>query len=328
MALPPVTIQQARIATSKAPTKTLPVFLYAYVQINENTITCGANTINSDINGPPNVVPKIKSAPGPIPIKNGMYSKRMIKRMPPTILSAYFHHTLKKALTPSSPVPLTRLPVKIFELFKMKNRAKNGIYTKNCNNRAPVKSLKNGQIKRKSFELSRSCKYIQNTPEITTSADLPSKAQSNLFLYPSSSRAIPKSTMSGAGAAEGIGAGILAFGNGTLQKGIETILDLVKFTEHVQDTDYVISGEGKLDEQSFYGKTISGIATLTQKHNKKLILIVGTSTVTLNAAKQVFPCISHIIETNPTHLPFAEIIENAATMYRAAVDDVLNLITE
>ena len=88
IALPPVTIQQARVATRRAPVKTFPVFLYVMVQIRENTTTCGANTINSDIKGPPKVGVNNKSAPGPIPMKNGIYSIRMTNSIPPTMQRA------------------------------------------------------------------------------------------------------------------------------------------------------------------------------------------------------------------------------------------------
>ena len=88
IALPPVTIQHAKDATNSAPVKTFPVILYIIVQINENTITCGANTIRRDIKGPPKVGEKSKSAPGPIPKKNGMYSIKITIKIPPTIASA------------------------------------------------------------------------------------------------------------------------------------------------------------------------------------------------------------------------------------------------
>ena len=88
--------------------------------MNEKTITCGAKTINSDMNGPPNVDENNRSAPGPNCKKNGMYSIKMINRIPPTIHKAYFHHTLKKALMPFSFVPGTLLVANIFELLRTK----------------------------------------------------------------------------------------------------------------------------------------------------------------------------------------------------------------
>ena len=79
----------------------------------------------------------------------------------------------------------------------------------------------------------------------------------------------------GAGAAGGMGAGVVGFLNGKLQSGINSILDLVKFDEVVQNADYVFTGEGKIDNQSIQGKVISGIAKYTKKYNIPLIAVVG-----------------------------------------------------
>ena len=63
----------------------------------------------------------------------------------------------------------------------------------------------------------------------------------------------------GAGAAGGLGAGCMAFLGAKLKSGIETILDICGFSGQLADTDLIITGEGKLDEQSFQGKVLSGI---------------------------------------------------------------------
>ncbi|HEX3078622.1 MAG TPA: glycerate kinase [Lachnospiraceae bacterium] len=81
--------------------------------------------------------------------------------------------------------------------------------------------------------------------------------------------------LKGAGAAGGMGCGTVAFFGATLQMGIETILDTVKFDELLQDTDYVLSGEGKIDSQSLRGKVVLGIAKRTKKANVPLLAIVG-----------------------------------------------------
>jgi len=65
--------------------------------------------------------------------------------------------------------------------------------------------------------------------------------------------------VSGAGAAGGLGAGCMAFLSATLKSGIDTLLELYKFKEQCRDADLVITGEGKLDSQSFQGKVLSGI---------------------------------------------------------------------
>ena len=63
----------------------------------------------------------------------------------------------------------------------------------------------------------------------------------------------------GAGAAGGLGAGCIAFLSATLKSGIELILELCQFEKHINDTNLIITGEGKLDSQSFSGKVLSGI---------------------------------------------------------------------
>jgi len=63
----------------------------------------------------------------------------------------------------------------------------------------------------------------------------------------------------GAGAAGGLGAGCVAFLGASLISGIDAILDLCNFSESVKDTDLIITGEGKLDEQSLQGKVLSGL---------------------------------------------------------------------
>ncbi len=79
----------------------------------------------------------------------------------------------------------------------------------------------------------------------------------------------------GAGAAGGMGCGMVAFFGSSLQMGIETVLDTVKFDELLKDADYVLSGEGKIDSQSIRGKVVIGIANRTKKAGVPLIAIVG-----------------------------------------------------
>jgi len=63
----------------------------------------------------------------------------------------------------------------------------------------------------------------------------------------------------GAGAAGGLGAGCVAFLGATLKSGIDAILKLCDFKKHVVGADLIITGEGKLDSQSFQGKVLSGL---------------------------------------------------------------------
>lgn len=80
----------------------------------------------------------------------------------------------------------------------------------------------------------------------------------------------------GAGAAGGLGAGLMAFLNARLMKGFDMIADTVGLEEKIMEADLVITGEGKMDGQTQYGKTPFGVAQLALKYGKPVIGIAGT----------------------------------------------------
>ena len=79
----------------------------------------------------------------------------------------------------------------------------------------------------------------------------------------------------GAGAAGGMGGGAVAFWEGTLQMGIETVLDTVDFDTVVQDARLVLTGEGRLDGQSLRGKVIAGVAKRAKQYHVPVVAVVG-----------------------------------------------------
>ena len=82
--------------------------------------------------------------------------------------------------------------------------------------------------------------------------------------------------ISGAGAAGGLGAGLVAFLDAELKAGVTIILDLINFEERLKNVDLVITGEGMLDGQSIYGKTPVGVSRSAAKKNIPVIAIAGT----------------------------------------------------
>ena len=79
----------------------------------------------------------------------------------------------------------------------------------------------------------------------------------------------------GAGAAGGLGAGSMAFLQSKLTKGIDVILDTIKFDELVSKADIVFTGEGKFDSQSLHGKVVMGVANRSQKYKTPVIVVTG-----------------------------------------------------
>lgn len=80
----------------------------------------------------------------------------------------------------------------------------------------------------------------------------------------------------GAGAAGGLGAGLLAFLPCQLRNGIQIVMEATGLEDHIRDASLVITGEGKIDSQTIYGKTPIGVAATAKKHNVKVIALAGS----------------------------------------------------
>jgi len=80
----------------------------------------------------------------------------------------------------------------------------------------------------------------------------------------------------GAGAAGGLGAGILAFLDATLKPGIELVLETVRFAQHIADADLIITGEGRIDATPCHGKTICGVCNAARIYHIPVIALAGS----------------------------------------------------
>jgi glycerate 2-kinase len=79
----------------------------------------------------------------------------------------------------------------------------------------------------------------------------------------------------GAGAAGGLGAGLMVFLDGTLKEGIHLVIEYAGLEEKIKDADMVWTGEGSIDFQTQYGKTPFGVATIAKKYHKPVIAFAG-----------------------------------------------------
>lgn len=81
----------------------------------------------------------------------------------------------------------------------------------------------------------------------------------------------------GAGAAGGLGAGLLAFTNSTMKKGIEIVIEYTKLKEKMQQVDYCFTGEGGIDFQTKFGKAPYGVSQAAKSVNSaiKVIALAG-----------------------------------------------------
>jgi glycerate kinase len=80
----------------------------------------------------------------------------------------------------------------------------------------------------------------------------------------------------GAGAAGGLGAGALAFLHAELKKGIDVVLETVHFTDQLHGADAILTGEGRLDAQTRYGKVMQGVLQKAHLHRIPVFAVVGS----------------------------------------------------
>jgi len=82
--------------------------------------------------------------------------------------------------------------------------------------------------------------------------------------------------IAGAGAAGGLGAGLVAFAGGRLRRGIDLVIDATRLRERMQSVDLCLTGEGRIDHSSGYGKTVAGVARLARDLGKPCVALGGS----------------------------------------------------
>ena len=79
----------------------------------------------------------------------------------------------------------------------------------------------------------------------------------------------------GAGAAGGLGAGLVAFTKVRMKSGVDIVIEATELNKHLKGADLVITGEGRVDFQTAFGKTPSGVAKTARKHRVPTVAIGG-----------------------------------------------------
>ncbi len=134
---------------------------------------------------------------------------------------------------------------------------------------------------------------------------------------------LPKNiaTIPGTGAAGGIAAGLLAFFKTKLSKGIDWIIDTSRIRDNIADAGLVITGEGRIDNQSLYGKVVSDIAALAASHHIPVIAFCG-----INEADEKEISALHLRSITPIAPPGMDrryAMQHAAELLKDAVHSVL-----
>ena len=117
----------------------------------------------------------------------------------------------------------------------------------------------------------------------------------------------------GTGAAGGLGAALKIFLNGQMKSGIETVLDLIGFDALLEGADLVVTGEGRTDWQSCFGKVMQGVGDRAKKHGIPAVALCGSLG---RGYDQIYEHgIDSIMTTVDGPMPLSEALENAEDLY-------------
>lgn len=128
----------------------------------------------------------------------------------------------------------------------------------------------------------------------------------------------------GSGAAGGMGGGMVAFFNSTLQMGIETVLETVEFDSLLEGADYVFTGEGRIDGQSLRGKVVIGVARQAKAKNVKVLAFVGDIGDNVEGAYK--EGVTGIFSINRVAVPYKEARVRAKSDLGLTIDNLMRFI--
>lgn len=128
----------------------------------------------------------------------------------------------------------------------------------------------------------------------------------------------------GAGAAGGLGAGLMAFVNARLNRGIETVLGILDFDHVIEGADLVVTGEGMMDYQSVYGKVPFGVGSAAKKQNIPCVAIVGG--MGKDAANIYEYGVDSIITTINGAMPIEDALDRAEELFSNAAERLLRMV--
>ncbi|WP_338824750.1 Glycerate 2-kinase [Moorella humiferrea] len=130
----------------------------------------------------------------------------------------------------------------------------------------------------------------------------------------------------GAGAAGGLGAGLVAFLGATLRRGIDLVMETLDLDGILaKGADLVITGEGEINHQTAFGKVPAGVARLAGKYGIPVVALAGS--IGEGAATVYDHGIKGFMSIVPRPLPLAYCLENAATLLTDAAERLMRLLT-
>jgi len=129
------------------------------------------------------------------------------------------------------------------------------------------------------------------------------------------------SQIPGGAGAGGVGAGMVAFCNAKIFSGIDAIMDLLNVYCQIQLSDYVITGEGLIDNQTLKGKLVKGVVNRCKMANKPLGIICGN--INLSAEDLTFLGSSQIKTLKVKGISKEDAIENAYELLEQRAEELI-----
>jgi len=130
--------------------------------------------------------------------------------------------------------------------------------------------------------------------------------------------------LAGGGAAGGLGAGAVCFLGADLKMGIQVLLDTNNFDRLLSDTDFVITGEGRIDTQSLRGKAVIGVAKRAKYKNVPVIAFVGDIGDDIDEVYELG--VSGIFSINRVAVPYEKAILRSENDLYLTIENVLRFI--
>jgi glycerate kinase len=128
----------------------------------------------------------------------------------------------------------------------------------------------------------------------------------------------------GSGAAGGLSAGLMAFTNARIRPGFELVSEITGLEKWIAWADVIITGEGSIDFQTPFGKTVFGVASLAKERNKAVIAIAGS----LGKGHKIMleKGIRCMVSLTDKPMPLADAMKNAGALLEDTTERIFQLL--
>lgn len=128
----------------------------------------------------------------------------------------------------------------------------------------------------------------------------------------------------GSGAAGGLAAGLMAFTGAMIRKGFDLVSEITGLAGWIAWADLIITGEGRIDYQTPFGKTISGVASMARDSKKPVVAIAGS--LGKGYQEMYERGIRHMVSLAGKSISVSEAIKNAGPLLEDAAEKIFRMI--